>query len=588
MLYVTLSAKKFVYLLTVCIYAPFGHLRTFSGDDRSTKGRRNTRSPMMSAHENKREHNDEDSTGVGKQSPRSSSSHSIGSDREHTVAVADEMNDESVMDEREEMASDAPNRGKREGENLYSTKKQKLSSNVGQHSQEYEDGKDSKAARSNDSKARSVSSEHLRSSPEDVDDEVGDKDRHPLRAGSVRREVGDEANAHRRDHYDRDEGGRQQMAVKGREGSFPRRGGDANSSFRHGKADSADWRKGSDISEGAWNRRDEDPRGRRTRPEDPRKREHGREINSRNHDKLREKDKSEKNEHYQSRNQLDNGSWRGSSHEFDTTGSRQRDRDDHLKTRTERVDDLHSTRRKEESHMRRPNAEKDDSSHNHRESSTRRKRERDGGSDQLKRDEQGRSKDDEVHFARDKEGVSSQRERSERPRERDEWHRVKQDDSMSKRERLETRPGMRSGRAAEDKTWASHSRGNEDYKGSSREYHPKDIGRHSDQLKQRDRAENESLSQRRSHEDVHPRGNQLTNDEKRTRYEKSSNRDDRSAHGSDTSRTHDYKRKEASRKSRESESGDHGSLMPSKRNQDEDGGPKNEKVCVFLTPILQN
>ncbi|XP_047945439.1 FIP1[V]-like protein [Salvia hispanica] len=514
-------------------------------------------------------------TGDGKQTPASSSSHYIGSDGERDVGVLDELNDDSVVDDRsfnmegEEMASDAPNRGKREDGNLYSTKKLKLSSHVGLLPREYEDGKDLKTARSSDSKVRSGSSEHLHSSPDDVDDEAL-QDRHPLRAGNVRREVGDEDNTHRKDHYDRDDAGRQNMVVKQREDSFSRRGGDANSSLhRHGKADSADWRKGSDISEGTWNRRDEDHRGRRTRLEDPRKRDR---------DKLREKDKSEKDEHHQSRNLLENGSWRGTNHELDSTGSRQRDRDGHFKSRSERVDDLHSTRRKEESHVRRTNAEKDDISQNHRESSTRRKRDRDDGSDLLKRDEQGRSKDDEMHFARQKDGGSSQRERSERPRERDEWHKNKQDNLLSKRERVETRPVMRSGRTAEDKTWPSHSRVNDDYKGSSRDYHPNDIGRHSDQLKQRDRVENESYSQHRNQDDVYDRGNQLNNDEKRTRYEKTSNRDVRAAYGSDTSRANEYKRKESSRKSRESDSGDHSSLISSKRNQDEDGGQLNEKA----------
>ncbi|KAH6817400.1 FIP1[V]-like protein [Perilla frutescens var. frutescens] len=560
-------------------------------EERSTKGRRNVRSPMTSAHENKRgEHmagnlkEESFRTGDDKQSPASSSSHSIGSDREQAVVVQDEMNDGSVVDDRkfkmegEERSSDEPSRSTREDGDLYSSKKQKLSSHVGQLSQEYEDGKDSKVARSIDSKARSGSSGHLQSSPNDVDDEVL-QDMHPLRAGNNRREVGDEDNAYRKDHYDRDEAGRQNMVVKGRENSFPRRGGDANLSLhRHGKAESSEWRKDSDISEGTWNGKDEDHLGRKTRLEDSRKREHGRENSSRNRDKLRAKEKSEKDEHYQPRNQPDNGSWRGTNHEYDTAGSRQRDRDDHLKSRSERVDDLHSTRRKEEPHMRRTHAEKDDISHNHRESSTRRKRERDDGSDQFKRDDRGRSKDGEVHYARQKEGGSSQRERSERPRERDEWHRIKQDDLLSKRERVETRPVMRSGRAAEEKTWISHSRGNDDYKGSSREYHPKDIGRHGDQLKQRDRVENESFSQRRSHEEVYARGTQVSNDEKRTRYEKTSSRDDRATYGSDTSRAHEYKRKETNRKSKESDNVYHSSSIPSKRNQGEDGGPISEKA----------
>lgn len=574
-----------------------------SGDNRSTKGRRHVRSPMMSASENKRgKHSTDDlkeesfHSGDGKQSPALSSSRSIGSDGEQAVVVGDEMNDGSVMDdrsfdmERDEMAVDASKRETREDGNLmHSTKKQKLSSLVEQLSQEYDDGEDSKAARSTEnSKARSVSSKDHRSSPDDAEDEIL-QHRRPPRAGNINRQVGDEDNAHRKDHYERDEAGRQNMVVKGREDSFSRRGGVANSSLRrHVKSESADWRKESDISEGSWHRRDEDHRGRRTRVEEPRKREHGWEISSRNQGKLREREKSEKDEHHQSRNQLDTGSWRGANHDHDIIGSRQRDRDDNLKSRNERVDEHHSTRRKEDAHLRRVHVEKEDISHNHRESSSRRKRERDDGSDQLKRDDQARLKDDEVHYARQKEGGSFQRERSERQRERDEWYRIKQDEVLSRREREEMRPVMRSGRATEEKTWISHSRGKDDYRGSSREYHPKDVGRHGDQLKQRDRAETESFSQDRSHEDIYARGNQLSNDEKRARYERPSSRDGRAAHGSDTSRVHEYKRKESSRKSKESESGDRSSLIPSKRNQDEDGGPISETVCVFMDPMPKN
>ncbi|KAH6827480.1 hypothetical protein C2S53_005277 [Perilla frutescens var. hirtella] len=558
-------------------------------EERSTKGRRHARSPLLSASENKREHIAHDlkeesfRTGDGKQSPTSSSSHSIRSDRERAVVVGDEMDDGSLMDdrsfdmERVEMTSDPPSMGTCEDGNLnYTTKKQKLSSRAEHYSLENEDGKDSKAVRSNDSKARSGSSEHIWSSPDDVDDGVL-QHRHPLRAGNIRREVGDDESAHRKDRYDRVEAGRQNMVVKGRGDSFPRRGGDANSSLHwHGKTERADWKE-SDISDGTWNRRDEDHRGRRTRLDDPRKREHGSEISSRNWDKPGERVKSEKHETHQSRNQLDNGSWRGTNHECDIIGSRQRDnRDDHLKSRSERVDDLRSTKRKEESHMRQVHVEKDDISHNHIESSTGRKRERDDGSDKLKRDDLGRSKDDEVHYARQKEGWS-RRERSERQRERDDWYRIKQDDHLSRKEKVDKRPVKRSGLTGEEKKWIIHSRGHDDYKGSSREYHPKDIDRHGDQLKPRDRVEND-FSQHRNHGDVYARRNQLSNDEKRTRFDKPTNCDERVSYGPDTSRTHEHKRKEASRKSKETDSEDHSSLIPPKRNQDEDGGSVSETV----------
>ncbi|KAI3443997.1 hypothetical protein Pfo_000662 [Paulownia fortunei] len=558
-------------------------------DERSTKGRGHVSSPTMTASDNKRakhitDDQDEKSfhSGDGKQSPTLSSSRTIGSDGEQAVIVGDEMNDGSVMDdmEREKMAVDATTGDTCEDGNLmYSTNKQKLSSRVEQLSQEDDDGVDSKVARSSEnSKAMSGSSKDQRRFPDDIEDEVL-QDRRPPRAGNIRRQIGDEDNARRKGHYERDEAGRQNMVVKGREDSFSRRGGDANSSLRqYVKSESADWRKDSDISEGSWHRRDEDHHGRRIRVEDPRKREHGGEIGSRNRGKFRESEKSEKDEHQQSRDQLDNGSWRGVNHDRDIMGSRQRDRDDNLKSRNEKLDDLHSKRRKEEAHKTRENAEKEDISHNHRESSSRRKRERDDGSDQLKRDDPARLKDDDVHYARQKEGGSFQRERSERQRERDEWYRIKQDEVLSRREREETRPVMRSGRAAEDKTWISHSRGKDNYKGSGREYHPKDVGRHGDQLKRRDRVENESFSQHRGHEDVYARGNQLSNDEKKARYERPNSRDERVAYGSDTSRMHEHKRKESSRKGKESESGDHRSLIPSKRNQDEHGGQISETV----------
>ncbi|KAL0345554.1 UNVERIFIED_CONTAM: FIP1[V]-like protein [Sesamum radiatum] len=294
------------------------------------------------------------------------------------------------------------------------------------------------------------------------------------------------------------------------------------------KGESADWRKESDISEGSWRRRDEDLHGRRARVEEPRKREHGGEIGSRNRAKVRESERSARDEHHQSRKQLDNGSWRGANNNQDM-GSRQRDRDDNLKTRNEKVDDLHNKRRKEGAHINWDHTEKEDITYNHRESSSSRKREKDDSSDQWKRDEHAKAKDDDMHYVRQKEDGSLRKERGERQRDGDERHRLKQshEEILSRREREETRPVMRSGRPAEDKTWSSHSRGKDEYKGSGREYHPKDVGRHSDQLKRRDRVENESFSQNRGHEDMHARGNQISNDKKRTRYEKSGTSDER-------------------------------------------------------------
>ncbi|XP_057767854.1 FIP1[V]-like protein [Salvia miltiorrhiza] len=415
-------------------------------EERSKKGRRHVRSPFMSASENIKENiagnlkEESYRAGDGKLRPSSSSSVSVGSDRECVVVVGDETDDDSVMDdrslnmERVEIASDPRNRGTCEDEDLVcSTKKQKL--NLHPDSGEYEDGRDSNTAWSNDCRARSGSSEYLQISPGDVDDEVL-QHRHSLRAGKSMREVGDEGIAQRKDSYGGEEAGRQNMVVKERDGFCSRRGGHANSSLHlHGKMGSAYWWKESDISEGTWNRRDEDRYGGRERLEDPRKREHGLEFSSRNQNKPRQIDKSERDDHRQSRNQLDNGSWMGTNHEYDIIGSRQRDRDDHLNSWSGRV------------HVRRVHAGMDDIYHSHIECSIRRKRERDDGSDQ----------DDEMHYARQKGG--------EKLRERDKWHWTKQDDHLWRRERIETRPMMRSALAAEEKTWISHLRGNDDYKG---------------------------------------------------------------------------------------------------------------------------
>ncbi|KAK6136435.1 hypothetical protein DH2020_029823 [Rehmannia glutinosa] len=564
-------------------------------EERSTKGRRHVRSSTMTANDSKRgEHITDDlneesiHSGDGKLSPLSSS-RTIGSDEEQAVVVGNEMNDRSGMHdrsfdmEREEVAVDETTGHIREDGNLTnSTKKQKRSSQVEQLSQQEDDdddddGEDSKGARRNEnSKARSESSQDHRRFPDDINDEVH-QDRYSPPAVNIKKQIGDEDNARRKGRHERDETGRYNTVAKGIEDSFSHRGGDANSLLHwHVNSESADWRKESDMSEGSWHRRDED-NGRRIRVEDPRKREHGGEIVSKNRGKFRETEKSEKNEHHLSRNQLDNGSWRGANR--DIMVSRQKERDNNPKSRYEQVDDLHSKRRKEEAHKSREHAEKEDIPRNQRESSSRRKRDRDDdGPDQLKRDEQTRLEDDDVHYARQKEARSFQRERSERQRERDEWYRIKQDEDSSRREREETRPVMRSGRAAEDKTWISQSRGKDNYKGSGREYHPKDVTRHDDQLKRRDRVDNGSISQPRVHGDIYARGNQLGSDDKKARYERPNSRDGRVAYGSDTSRVLEHKQKESSRKNKESESGDHNSLIPSKRNHDEHGGQINETV----------
>ncbi|CAA3019862.1 Hypothetical predicted protein [Olea europaea subsp. europaea] len=570
-------------------------------EERRTNGRAGVGSPSMASGENEREkqHGDNEKeesfdSGDGNHSPMSSPV-TFGSAGEQAVSDRGNIDDDLVVDdgsfemEREEMALDATTKidVQEEENSMHSTKKQAQSSRVEEPSQENDGGEDSKAARSSEnSKPRSESSKDYQKFHDSVEDEVLQDDR-SLGTDNIRRLVVYEDNEYRKGHRDRQEMRRHRMAVKGGEDSYARRGVDPNSLVRrHVKSESIDRRNENDVSEGGWHRRDEDIYGRRMRLNDTRNGEHGGEIGSRHRSKVRESERGEKHEYQQPKNQLDNSSWRGDNPDKDL-GSKQRERIDNFKRRNEKVDDLHSNRSKEEVPLSREYTENEGISHNHRESSSRRKRERDDGLDQRKRDDQARLKNDDLHYVRLKEEGSFQRERNERQRERDEWHRLKpsHEEILSRREREETRAGMRSARGAEDKTWTSHSRGRDEYKGSGREHYLKDIGRQSEQLKRRDRAENDSLSQHRGYEDVYARVNQLSNNEKRTRHERSTTHEERIAFASDNSRLHENKHKESSRKSKEYESGYHNFLVPSKRNQDEHSGQRSEMVCLSLDPI---
>ncbi|CAK9168547.1 unnamed protein product [Ilex paraguariensis] len=479
----------------------------------------------------------------------------------NTVTTNDTLNDENVV---------------------HSVQKQKLSSQVEQPSYQNNDDREeySKAARSSEnSKARSGSSKDYRKSRDPVEEEVVQGGR-STRTRIIKRPVGENEDiGQRKDRDERQEIEKHHVTVKGREDSYSRKNWDPNLVHPlHVKTETIDRRKESDTSEVAWQRRGEDPHGKRTRPEDTRKREHSEEMGSRHRSKVRENERSDRDDHHQLRNYFDNGSWR--AHDKDM-GSRYRDRDDNLKSRSENMDDLHIKRRKDETQSRRDNAEKD-VLHIHRENSSRRKRERDDVLDQRKRDDQARFRDDDQHQARHKEEGFFQRERGERQREHDEWHRLKQshEESLSKRERDGGRGDLRSGRNTEDKAWAANSRAKDDYKGSDREY-LKDAGRHVEQLKRRDRVENESFSMHRGREDAYTRGNQLTNDGKRARHERASSRNDRAVNASDNHRVHEKRQKENIRKGRELEDGDHISLTPSKRNQEEHNGQISETVCYF-------
>lgn len=511
-----------------------------------------------------------------------------GSGEERDIDHNDAMHDESVAADgssevERDQALDTTTINKLKTDNpVHSVKKQKLIPGAEPPSlQEIDEGDDSKAGRSSDnSKARSGSSRDYRSMRDGVDEEVVQAGRSRHMGMSKRPSNEDERVVRGRGRDERQEMDRHHAPMKGREDSYSRKKWDSNmAQYSHAKTESLDRRKGSD-SDGAWQRKDEDLHGGRTRAEDARKRERGDEMVSRHRSKVRENERGDKDE-YQLRKGLENGNWKG-YHDKDLV-PRHKDRVDSLKTRNDNLDDLHSKRRKEEVHLRRDHAEKEETLHVQKESTSRRKRERDDILDQRKRDDQARVREDDQHAVRhNKEEVWLQRERVERQRERDEWHRLKQshEENLIKREREEGRGGVRSGRVAEDKAWASHSRLKEEYKGADREYQIKDTARHSEQINRRDRVENESISRHRGRDDAYARGNQLNNDERRSRQERGSTGPDRSVSVSDNHRPQEKKHRENTRKSKESEVGDRNSLAPSRRNREDQGGHRSERVSV--------
>ncbi|GER44582.1 homolog of yeast FIP1 [Striga asiatica] len=221
-------------------------------------------------------------------------------------------------------------------------------------------------------------------------------------------------------------------------------------------------------------------------------------------------------------------SWRkrGTVHDRDVElgqRPRPRERDNLVKSQTEKVDEAHGKRRKDGRGI-----EREEKAYNHNRESSRRKRERE------RDDAQAKSKNGDTHYtARQKEAT---------------------------RQITNGAP-----RGLEEKKWISHSRGKDEYKRSGRDYHSRNVGH---QIKKRDRAEDDSFSRSRGREEANARGNrQGSKDEKRAAYERPDMSDE-------------YNRqKVGSRKSKELESGDRGSLIPSEGNHDDkQSGQMSEMV----------
>ncbi|TYH93004.1 hypothetical protein ES332_A13G223800v1 [Gossypium tomentosum] len=493
---------------------------------------------------------------------------------EHKDHVDDELEpaDGSPVTEKDELIN-----GTHKDENsLNPMRNEKISSQAEQWKLcERDDDEDSRAARSSEnSKARSGSSRDYQKWRDGAEEEVVQGER-SSRIGIVKKHLDEnDQNFRRKDRDGRLEIERNCMVGKPGEDSYPLR--DVDASLSHNlpvKKEGFGRRRESDNPDGTWQWREDDPYGRKERTEDLRKRDHDNEMGSRNRAKVRESERSDKDD-YPSRKQLDNGNYKDVS-------ARHRERDDNLKSRYEAADDYPSKRRKDEEYLRRDHTNKEEILQGRRESSgSRRKRERDEILDPRKRDEQRRTREnfDEHHSARHKDEVWLNREKVERLRERDEWHRIKQshDGSLSKREREEGRGTVRSGRGSEDKACGGHTRGKDEYKVSEKEYQLKETVRHSEQVKRRDRNDDESSSRHRGREDLYARGHQFSNDERKSRPERSSTRSDHGVDASDSQKGHEKKHKENTRKNRESEGGNQTTLGSAKKSREDLSGHNNE------------
>ncbi|KAJ6673373.1 FIP1[III]-LIKE PROTEIN [Salix viminalis] len=555
-------------------------------EERQTQGRSRDRSPHLTPGRSSQDKKfidnmEEESTEsmVGKHSLRVSSPITVQDARELSSEEKDDAEPlraegssrlgRDEMSENEETTSDPP----KDGNVHNSTRKQKVSSHVKQPAlQQLDDDDDSKAARSSEnSKARSGSSKDDKKWKDGVEEEVVQGGR-STRSGSIRRHLDENEQTFRRKDRDvRHEMDRNQVMKRGRGDSYPHRDLDPSLPHHlHMKHEGYDRRKERQNPDIAWQQRDEDPHSSKLRTED-RKREHGDEMVSRLRGKIRETERSNKDEHLQPRKQLANGSYR--IHHDKDGSSQHRERDDSLKIRFEMVDDYHNKQRKDEEYLKRDYADKEEILHGHRENTSRRRRER---------DDQQRIRDnlDGYHPVRHKDEVWLQRERGERPREREDLYRLKQsnEENLPKRERDEGRASLRNGRGVDDKAWADHARGKDEYKVSDKDYQLKDAVRNSEPQKRRDRMEDESLSHHRVRDDVYARGNQFSIDERRSRQERSSTRINRTLDSSDNQRMHEKKHKENTRKNKESDGGDHGTLGPSRRNQEDQSGHSDEMI----------
>ncbi|KAH9608082.1 hypothetical protein KSS87_016523 [Heliosperma pusillum] len=450
---------------------------------------------------------------------------------------------------------------------VHSTKPGKLNCRVDPSATEdVNNREDVKASRSSDTSKATGNSRDNQKWREGIDEEVVQNSRSTY-TGDVKRhrgEVGHDSRRKNRD--DRLDKERNYVSAKGRDDYYSHKEQDFYTvDHFQAKLEGADRRRERDTPEASWQRQDEDPHGRRVRAEDAKKQQRGDEMLSRHRRKVRETPRSDKDEYLQSQFSEDVKSY----HEKDA-GLRYREKDDISKSRHEILDDHYGSRRKDDDYMR-DHVDKQDRSLGLREStSSRGKREREMFLNQQKRDDHARVRDtyDNHHAVRMKDETWVQRDRAEQQRDREDWYRTKQcyEENLSRRDREEGRAPTRSSRPVEDKIWVGHSHGREEYKS-----HDKDAGRHGEQIKRRERVEEEISLQHRGAQDVYARGNQTVVEGRRPRQEKSAARNDRAISAADNQKFLDKKLKDKSKRARESEG--HNTSGLSKRHQGEKGVP---------------
>ncbi|CAI0542471.1 unnamed protein product [Linum tenue] len=537
---------------------PGGDLGTSHEERR--KQRTNGRSPHLTSSRSADEESVESMGGDGRRSSQQLSSPTNGREvRESSVGdkdCLDAVGDFLPAEGSSGIAKGGtgPNDFGKDRSTYHSKKKQRVerSSDIPLQEDDAQEEEDSKAARSSEnSKARSSSSskDYHQKWQDGVDDEVVQGGG---RSTSIR--PGSSIKRHPKDMDGRQETERSRVLSKSREGSYTRKELDPSIVGNHlqSKGEGYDRRKDRDNLDGAWQQRrqeDSSVHNRKTKPEEMKKRERGDEIGSSRHRKVRESERSEKDEHLISRKQLDNGNYRAHFDNKDGGGSRHRGREDSVKHRYEIPEDYHSKRKKDEEYIR------EEMLHGHRESSSsHRRRERDD-QQRIPRDSMedyhssGRHNKDEAWLSR---------ERNDKPREREELlYRPKQsthEEHFSKREKDEGgRGSVRNGRGIDEKAWIGNARGKD-------EYFAKDSVRNSEQLKKRERVE-----------DVRG-GNQVNNKERKSsrhEKEKSSARTDRAVDTPDNHRSSDKRHKEATKKLKEPEGADYGTLGSSIRSRED-------------------